>query len=163
MKKFLKWLLVIIISLQAIVLIAGIVIFRMPLPDHEIDVSGLPLNDFIEIIRDERGIPHIYGTNVDDILFAQGYVHAQDRFWQLEFWSHLSTGRLASLIGDPGIGADLLFRTFGFGRVAQEEYDNLSPEFKQDLISYTNGINAYIESRPKQTLVRAFFPSVFKS
>ena len=152
MKKFFKWLLVIIISLQAIVLIAGIVIFRMPLPDHEIDVSGLPLNDFIEIIRDERGIPHIYGTNVDDILFAQGYVHAQDRFWQLEFWSHLSTGRLASLIGDPGIGADLLFRTFGFGRVAQEEYDNLSPEFKQDLISYTNGINAYIESRPQNRL-----------
>ena len=152
MKKFFKWLLVIIISLQAIVLIAGIVIFRLPLPDHEIDVSGLPLNDFIEIIRDERGIPHIYGTNVDDILFAQGYVHAQDRFWQLEFWSHLSTGRLASLIGDPGIGADLLFRTFGFGRVAQEEYDNLSPEFKQDLISYTNGINAYIESRPQNRL-----------
>ena len=152
MKKFFKWLLVIIISLQAIVLIAGIVIFRLPLPNHEIDVSGLPLNDFIEIIRDERGIPHIYGTNVDDILFAQGYVHAQDRFWQLEFWSHLSTGRLASLIGDPGIGADLLFRTFGFGRVAQEEYDNLSPEFKQDLISYTNGINAYIESRPQNRL-----------
>ncbi len=152
MKKFFKWLFIILISLQVIVLIAGVVIFRMPLPDHEVDVSGLPLNDFIEIIRDERGIPHIYGTNIDDILFAQGYVHAQDRFWQLEFWSHLSTGRLASLIGDPGIGADLLFRTFGFGRVAQEEYDNLSPEFKQDLISYTNGINAYIESRPQNRL-----------
>ena len=41
----------------------------MPLPEHEIDVSGLPLTDFVEIIRDERGIPHIYGTNVDDILF----------------------------------------------------------------------------------------------
>jgi penicillin amidase len=152
LKKFFKWLVVIVIALQAIIIVAGVVIFRMPLPDHEVDVSGLPLTDFVEVIRDERGIPHIYGTNVGDILFAQGYVHAQDRFWQLEFWSHLSTGRLASLIGEPGVGADLLFRTFGFNRVALEEYENLPPEFKQDLIHYTNGINAYIESRPQNRL-----------
>ena len=152
MKKFFKWLIVFLIALQAIIIVAGVVIFRMPLPDHEVDVSGLPLTDFVEVIRDDRGIPHIYGTNVDDILFAQGYVHAQDRFWQLEFWSHLSTGRLASLIGEPGVGADLLFRTFGFNRVALEEYENLPPEFKQDLINYTNGINAYIESRPQNRL-----------
>lgn len=152
MKKFFKWLVVIVIALQAIIIVAGVVIFRMPLPDHEVDVSGLPLTDFVEVIRDERGIPHVYGTNVGDILFAQGYVHAQDRFWQLEFWSHLSTGRLASLIGEPGVGADLLFRTFGFNRVALEEYENLPPEFKQDLIHYTNGINAYIESRPQNRL-----------
>jgi penicillin amidase len=152
LKKFFKWLIVILIALQAIIIVAGVVIFRMPLPDHEVDVSGLPLTDFVEVIRDERGIPHIYGTNVGDILFAQGYVHAQDRFWQLEFWSHLSTGRLASLIGEPGVGADLLFRTFGFNRVALEEYENLPPEFKQDLIHYTDGINAYIESRPQNRL-----------
>ena len=152
MKKFFKWVLVSLIGLQALIIIAGIVIFRMPLPDHEIDVTGLPLSDFVEVIRDERGIPHIYGTNVDDILFAQGYVHAQDRFWQLEFWSHLSTGRLASLIGEPGIGADLLFRTFGFHKVALEEYESLEPEFKNDLINYTAGINAYIESRPQNRL-----------
>ena len=152
MKKFFKWVLISLIGLQALIIIAGIVIFRMPLPDHEIDVTGLPLSDFVEVIRDERGIPHIYGTNVDDILFAQGYVHAQDRFWQLEFWSHLSTGRLASLIGEPGVGADLLFRTFGFHKVALEEYENLEPEFKNDLINYTAGINAYIESRPQNRL-----------
>jgi penicillin amidase len=152
MKKFFKWVLVSLIGLQALIIIAGIVIFRMPLPDHEIDVTGLPLSDFVEVIRDERGIPHIYGTNVDDILFAQGYVHAQDRFWQLEFWSHLSTGRLASLIGEPGVGADLLFRTFGLHKVALEEYENLEPEFKNDLINYTAGINAYIESRPQNRL-----------
>jgi penicillin amidase len=152
MKKFFKWVLVSLIGLQALIIVAGIVIFRMPLPDHEIDVTGLPLSHFVEVIRDERGIPHIYGTNVDDILFAQGYVHAQDRFWQLEFWSHLSTGRLASLIGEPGVGADLLFRTFGFHKVALEEYENLEPEFKNDLINYTAGINAYIESRPQNRL-----------
>jgi penicillin amidase len=152
MRKFFKWLVVTLIGIQALIIIVGIVIFRMPLPDHEIDVTGLPLTDFVEIIRDERGVPHIYGTNVDDILFAQGYVHAQDRFWQLEFWSHLSTGRLASLIGEPGVGADLLFRTFGFHKVALEEYENLEPEFKNDLINYTAGINAYIESRPQNRL-----------
>ena len=51
-----------------------------------------------------------------------------------------------------GVGADLLFRTFGFNRVALEEYETLPPEFKQDLINYTNGINAYIESKPQRSL-----------
>ena len=125
MKKFIKWLFVILAFLQAAVTIAGVGTFRIPLPNHDIDVSGLPLTDFVEVIRDERGIPHIYGTNVDDILFAQGYVHAQDRFWQLEFWSHLSTGRLASLIGEPGVGADLLFRTFGFVWILKSNYCSL--------------------------------------
>ncbi len=152
MKKILKWFSIIVVSLVGALLVAGIIIFRMPLPDHEIDISGLPLHDSVEIIRDDRGVPHIYGTNVDDILFAQGYVHAQDRFWQLEFWSHLSTGRLASLIGDPGVGADLLFRTYGFNRVAEEEYEQMSPEMKNDLIQYTKGINAYIKSRPQRKL-----------
>ena len=64
MKKLLKWVFVTIIFLQAVMIVAGVIIFRMPLPEHEIDVSGLPLTDFVEIIRDERGIPHIYGTNV---------------------------------------------------------------------------------------------------
>ena len=67
MKKFFKWLIVILIAFQAIIIVAGVVIFRMPLPDHEVDVSGLPLTDFVEVIRDKRGIPHIYGTNVGDI------------------------------------------------------------------------------------------------
>ena len=67
MKKLLKWVFVTIIFLQAVIIVAGVIIFRMPLPEHEIDVSGLPLTDFVEIIRDERGIPHIYGTNVDDL------------------------------------------------------------------------------------------------
>ena len=77
MKKFFKWLIVFLIALQAIIIVAGVVIFRMPLPDHEVDVSGLPLTDFVEVIRDDRGIPHINGTNVDDILFETGYVPAQ--------------------------------------------------------------------------------------
>ena len=51
MKKFFKWLIVILIALQAIIIVAGVVIFRMPLPDHEVDVSGLPLTDFVEILE----------------------------------------------------------------------------------------------------------------
>ena len=103
MKKFIKWFSIVLVALVVTVFIAGVLVFRMPLPDHDVDVSGLPLNDFVEIIRDDRGVPHIYGSNVDDILFAQGYIHAQDRFWQLEFWSHLSTGRLASLLENRGL------------------------------------------------------------
>ena len=70
MKKFIKWFSIVLVALVVIVLIAGVLVFRMPLPDHDLDMSGLPLNDFVEIIRDDRGVPHIYGSNVDDILFA---------------------------------------------------------------------------------------------
>ena len=150
--KLLKLLLRLLIGLIIVIPIAGFVLIRSPLPNHSDDISGLPLNDSVEVIRDERGVPHIYGTNVDDILFAQGYIHAQDRFWQLEFWSHLSTGRLASLIGEPGIDADLLFRTYGFNRVAEKEYEEMNPEMKNDLIQYVKGINAYINSRSQRKL-----------
>ena len=70
MKKVFKWLIVFLIALQAIVIVAGVVIFRIPLPDHEVDVSGLPLTDFVEVIRDDRGIPHIYGTDVDQTTIS---------------------------------------------------------------------------------------------
>ena len=82
--KILKILLRILIGLVIVIPIVGFVLLRSPLPDHSDNVSGLGLNDSVEVIRDERGVPHIYGTNVDDILFAQGYIHAQDRFWQLD-------------------------------------------------------------------------------
>jgi len=152
MRKFLKILLRILIVLVVIFPIVGFVLLRSPLPDHSDEVNGLPLNDFVEVIRDERGISHIYGSNIDDIIFAQGYVHAQDRFWQLEFWSHLSTGRLASLIGEPGVPADLLFRTYGFNRIAEKEYEQMSPEMKNDLVQYARGVNAYINSRLQRKL-----------
>ena len=70
MKKLLKWVFVTIIFLQAVIIVAGVIIFRMPLPEHEIDVSGLPLTDFVEIIRDERGIPHISG-----LMLMISYLH----------------------------------------------------------------------------------------
>ena len=131
MVKFLKILLRILIGLVIVIPIAGFVILRSPLPNHSDDISGLPLNDFVEVIRDERGVPHIYGTNVDDILFAQGYIHAQDRFWQLEFWSHLSTGRLASLIGEPGIGDPS-----GRSDPLQEGRSTLNPQFQREEWEY---------------------------
>ena len=61
------------------------------------------LKQTVEIIRDQQGIPHIYAQNDDDLFFAQGYVMAQDRLWQLEMWRRWREGRLAEIFGPEGV------------------------------------------------------------
>ena len=76
-------------------------LFRRPLAqrDGAIQLSGL--GHPVEVIRDRWGIPHIYAEDTHDLLFAQGFVHAQDRLFQMEFWRRLGAGRLAEVIGPP--------------------------------------------------------------
>jgi len=57
------------------------------------------LQDRVEVLRDAWGVPHIYAANQHDLFMAQGYIHAQDRFWQMDFWRHIGSGRLAEMFG----------------------------------------------------------------
>ncbi|GAH03895.1 unnamed protein product, partial [marine sediment metagenome] len=66
------------------------------LPQHDGIIYTSGLHEPVEIIRDEFGVPHIYASNADDLFFAQGYVHAQDRWWQMETQRHTGQGRLSS-------------------------------------------------------------------
>ena len=114
-----------------------------PLVDGEIQVSGL--DGPVEIYRDGYGIPHIYASTQHDLFFTQGYVHAQDRFWQMDFWRHLGAGKLAELVGKSMLESDKFLRTLGWERVAKQELGIIDSEELAILDAYSAGVNAYIE------------------
>ncbi len=118
-----------------------------------------------EIIRDRFGVPHIYAGSAEDLFFAQGFVHAQDRFWQMEFWRRIASGRLSELFGKSTLEIGKFMRTLGFHQVAQREYEHYSPEAGRYLEAYSAWVNAYVLHRRRarrglefcdQILARAF-------
>jgi penicillin amidase len=115
-----------------------------PQTDGTLQVSGLQAP--VEVVRDRWGVPHIYAENADDLFFAQGYVHAQDRFYQLEFSRRIGQGRLSEMLGDTALDQDKFIRTVGWWRTAQQEETRLAGESKAALEAYAAGVNAYIES-----------------
>ncbi len=119
----------------------------LPAVSGELKVSGL--NKPVEISRDDRGIPQIYASTSHDLMFAQGFVQAQDRFFEMDLRRHITAGRLAELVGnDPdAIAADRVTRTLGWRAVAEQELPLLSPATRQYLQAYADGVNAYIKDR----------------
>jgi penicillin amidase len=113
-----------------------------PQMDGDIQLSGL--NEPVEIYRDPLGVPHIYASNQHDLFFAQGFVHAQDRFYQMDFWRHIGSGRLSEMFGDAQLEKDQFLRTMGWARVARQELDKMEPEELALLQDYADGVNAYL-------------------
>jgi penicillin amidase len=101
----------------------------------------------VEIIRDVNGVPHLYADTPHDLFFAQGYVHAQDRFWQMDFWRHTTAGRLSELVGASQVETDMFLRTVGWWRVAEQEHALADGETRAILDAYTEGVNAYLGPR----------------
>lgn len=118
----------------------------MPKLDGELILSIL--DEPVEILRDRHGVPHIYARSRADLFRAQGFVHAQDRLWQMEQNRRIAQGRLAELFGEAALDADRFSRIVGFWRAAQAELPTLDPEVLQVLTWYVEGVNAYIQSRP---------------
>jgi len=77
-------------------------------PQHGGEIQGLPVERSVEVLRDSWGIPHLYAENVHDLLVAQGFVHAQDRLWQMEMSRRLAQGRLSELAGEKTLMVDAL-------------------------------------------------------
>jgi penicillin amidase len=100
----------------------------------------------VEIIRDRWGIPHLYALNAHDLFFAQGYVHAQDRLWQMDFNRRVPSGRLSELFGEVTLASDRFLRTIGMRRAAEEERAHLDPESDAALSAYAAGVNAWISA-----------------
>jgi len=119
---------------------------RAPKLDGEFRLKGL--QKAVRIIRDPWGTPHIFAENAIDLFFAQGFVHAQDRLWQMEFNRRLVAGRLAEILGEAAIPLDRWMRTLTLRRVAEAEVNLLSPETRQYLQAYANGINTCINKSP---------------
>jgi penicillin amidase len=109
------------------------------------------LRDRVTVRRDERGIPYIEASNDDDLYFAQGYVTASDRLWQMDLLRRNVRGELAELFGESVIGEDKRHRTFGTAQIVDETASHLPPNLNQALTAYTNGVNAFIDSLTEQT------------
>ncbi len=119
----------------------------MPLVHGRVKVDGLAGS--VEIYRDDWGVPHIYADTTEALFFAQGYVHAQDRFWQIEFWRRLGSGRLSEIFGEAPLGTDRFIRVQGWHRIAAREETLLDEASRTVLQSYTDGVNAYINSQQR--------------
>lgn len=124
------------------------------------EVSGL--EGIVEVRRDRWGIPHVYAASTRDLFFAQGYVHAQDRLWQMELNRRAAEGRLSEVVGARSLEVDRFMRRVGLGRAAREEAAQLEQEEREVLEAYCAGVNAFLRGHrwrlPPEFLILRFRP-----
>lgn len=144
----------VVLTVLGLLLLAGLlaacialVAVRRPWPvadgTIELDVLQRP----VEVRRDGFGVPHIYADTVEDLFAAQGFVHAQDRFWEMDVRRHSTAGRLSELFGESQVDTDRVIRTMGWRRIAERELALLAPESVRILRAYASGVNAYLRDR----------------
>ncbi len=100
----------------------------------------------VEVLRDRWGVPHIYTNHLEDLFFAQGFVHGQDRFWQMELFRRLAIGRMSEVFGADYLEIDRAARTVGFSRLAKADLQKLDGPARAILTAYTRGVNAYLRA-----------------
>src|SRR5207248_4378370 len=119
-------------------------------------IALLGLHDRVTVRRDERGIPYIEATNDDDLYFAQGYVTASDRLWQMDLLRRTVRGELSEIFGQATLAQDKLHRTFGFAGVLDQTAAHLPANLNVAMTAYAKGVNAYIDSLTDKTLPPEF-------
>jgi penicillin amidase len=134
------------ILLSLVIVAAGLgtwtVIRSFPTLAGQVDIPGL--GDDVTVYRDGAGIPQIVAKTSTDLFEAEGYVHAQDRFWEMDFRRHVTAGRLSELFGKSQVGTDTFIRTLGWRAVAEKEVKLLDPVSLGYYQAYADGVNAYL-------------------
>jgi penicillin amidase len=126
----------------------GVDSVRASLPQTTGSVTISGLDGPVQVKRDSYGIPQVYASSDEDLFMAQGFVQAQDRFYEMDVRRHTTSGRLSEMFGKSQVKTDEFLRTLGWHRVAQQEYDSkLSPSTKKYLQAYAKGVNAYLKGR----------------
>lgn len=148
-RRWLKRLMISVLLLVVIVLATAA--FILPgLNDYQADgsiqLSGL--HDAVTIVRDEKGMPYVYATDMHDLLFAQGFVTAQDRMFQIHLMKLRAAGRLTELAGDVARDLDVQTRTIGIRRVAVRHAEMLSDATRDAFQAYVDGVNAFLQHCP---------------
>ncbi len=150
MRQMIKRLLISLLILLLLIIVGGggwlywRVRASLPQLEGAIQVAGLSAP--VEVLRDARGVPHLRASSLQDLFFAQGYVTAQDRLWQMDLSRRLAEGELSEVFGERTLRLDLENRTLGFRQVSQRALAELSPEARAPLTAYANGVNAFIAS-----------------
>ncbi|AXH97259.1 penicillin acylase family protein [Ornithinimicrobium avium] len=135
----------VVVSVAAAVLGVGLARRSFAQVSGELRIPGL--TGEVEVLRDGLGVPQIYADTPEDLFRAQGFVAAQDRFFQMDLRRHVVSGRLAELVGQGGVETDKVIRTLGWRRVAEQELPMLDPVARGYLQAYSAGVNAYIEEK----------------
>ena len=148
--KIIKRILIYIAALLLLVII-GVYVFLLttkPTYSGELKLDGL--KEEVEVLYDDYGVPHIYAQNEEDAYFALGYVHAQDRLFQMEMLKRAASGRLSEILGPDLLKVDKLFRTLGIHQFAKEHAQKFlssdTAAFQKDALAYQKGINQFIKT-----------------
>jgi penicillin G amidase len=144
--RWLKRILIFVLIVLIGVGVYGFLTVRSSFPQLNGELEVVGLNQEVTVIRDGYGIPHIYAETPADLFKAQGYVEAQDRFFQMDFWRHIGAGRLSEMFGESQLGTDKFLRALNFTATAQIELTTISQEARDILGWYSEGVNAYLTS-----------------
>jgi penicillin G amidase len=124
-------------------LVAAITFRSLPQTTGSLHISAL--DGKVTVIRDKTGIANIYADSPHDLFLAQGYVHAQERMWQMEVWRHISAGRLSELFGASTLETDRFVRALDWRGSAERDLKALSPDSRAALDAYADGVNAWLD------------------
>jgi penicillin amidase len=135
-------------------------------PLFAVEVVSVPgLRQPVEVLRDRWGVPHIYAKTVDDLFFAQGYIAARDRLFQIDLWRRTAAGELSEILGPEAIARDTLARSVRYRGDMDAEWLSYGPDTKRIATAFTSGINAYIRSLkqlPVEFRIAGYAPSMWK-
>jgi penicillin G amidase len=120
---------------------------RRPFPVTDGQVSLAGLDGRVDVLRDGHGVVQIYADDAEDLFQAQGFVQAQDRFYEMDVRRHITAGRLSELFGAGQVETDTYLRTLGWHRVAEAELPLLSASTRRYLDAYAAGVNSYLRGR----------------
>jgi penicillin amidase len=136
-----------LLLLATISVAAAYLYLRQSLPQSSGRIELAGLGSEVEVLRDRHGVPHIYAASLEDAHFALGFVHAQDRLWQMEMNRRIGSGRLAEILGPNALEVDRL-RTLGLPRVAQANLERYDADTRRLLDAYAAGVNAFLAGKP---------------
>jgi len=124
------------------------------LPDYNATYEVSDISAPVEIVRDTNNVPHIFGASDRDVYFSLGFVHAQDRLWQMTMLRRTAQGRLSEIFGERTLNIDTFIRRLNLHTLAKESYIYQSDTTKDSLTAYAQGVNAWLRTVNKQALGR---------
>lgn len=157
MSKSFTWLLRIFISASVLFLLSLVLLYYFAsrsIPEYNANYSVERISDNVEIVRDNKGIPHIFAISDNDAFFGLGFSHAQDRLWQMTLLRRSAQGRLSEIFGTETLASDEFSRRLGIYRLAQSAVPYQSDAAKSALQAYADGVNAWLKVLQTEALGR---------
>jgi len=152
-----RWLVRFFVAISAVFLLGLCLLYYFAsrsLPDYTADLHFPTVSQELEIVRDNKGVPHVFANTDADAYFGLGFAHAQDRLWQMTLMRRSAQGRLSEIFGADTVEADEFIRRMDIYRLAQKSVSAQSPEALQALQSYSAGVNAWLKTIQTDALGR---------